>query len=324
VVNSHYLKQITKNKLLIIIILPFIILNYVAWSHAHAMMYFSTGERTSKPEDLSMLGKLNILFTGVNVPRPENTNTPADYDLSFETHKFTNESGYMLETWYIPEDVTNKTIIIFHGYASSKKSLISLAIKFKALKYSVLLVDFYGSGGSSGNSTTIGLKEASDVTASVKYIREKWPNNSITLYGVSLGGAAILRAVAIDKITPEAIILENVFDSMLNTVRNRFKAMKLPSFPSAELLVFWGGWQQGFNGHLHNPFEYARKVNCPTLVLHGKLDSTVSTEEAKNIFNNLNGKKKFIAYDDVGHEMLATSKKSEAWLEDVKKFISSE
>lgn len=137
VVNGHYLKQITK--LLIIMILLFIALNYVAWSHANAMMYFSTGERTAKPEYLSMMGKLSILFTGVNVPRPENTNTPADYGLSFETHKFTNESGYMLETCYILEDVTNKIIIIFHCYASSKKSLISLAIKFKALKYSIML-----------------------------------------------------------------------------------------------------------------------------------------------------------------------------------------
>jgi alpha-beta hydrolase superfamily lysophospholipase len=63
--------------------------------------------------------------------------------------------------------------------------------------------------------------------------------------------------------------------------------MGLPTFPAAQLLVFWGGVQQGFNGFRHNPAEYARSVKCPVLMMHGEHDSRVTVEQARNIFDNL-------------------------------------
>jgi hypothetical protein len=53
-----------------------------------------------------------------------------------------------------------------------------------------------------------------------------------------MGAAAVLRAVARCGVQPDAIIVESVFDNMLNTVRHRFEAMGVPSFPGAQLLVF--------------------------------------------------------------------------------------
>ena len=55
----------------------------------------------------------------------------------------------------------------------------------------------------------------------------------------------------------DAAVLECPFDTMLNAVRARFTAMGLPSFPGAGLMVFWGGWQHGYNAFAHNP------VNAP-------------------------------------------------------------
>jgi hypothetical protein len=68
------------------------------------------------------------------------------------------------------------------------------------------------------------------------------------------------------------VILEAVFDTMLNTVRHRFHAMGIPAFPSAQLLVFWGGRQWGFDGFAHNPVQYAASLNCPSLFMHGAND----------------------------------------------------
>jgi hypothetical protein len=84
-----------------------------------------------------------------------------------------------------------------------------------------------------------------------------------------MGAAAILRAVHAHAIQPDGVILEAVFDTLLNTVRHRFRAMQVPAFPSAELLVFWGGRQWGFDGFEHNPSGYAASVHCPTLLMHG-------------------------------------------------------
>lgn len=86
-----------------------------------------------------------------------------------------------------------------------------------------------------------------DVAGSMAYVRAISPHQPLILYGQSMGGAAIMRAIDVNDIQPDAIIIEAVFDKMLSTVQNRFSAMGLPSFPGAHLLVFWGG-VQNLNG----------------------------------------------------------------------------
>ena len=56
-------------------------------------------------------------------------------------------------------------------------------------------------------------------------MRDALPHSSVILYGQSMGGVAILRAVQQDGITPDGVIVEAMFDTMLNTVRHRFAAM---------------------------------------------------------------------------------------------------
>ena len=58
------------------------------------------------------------------------------------------------------------------------------------------------------------------------------------LYGISMGAAAILRAVHSCGVQPDAIIVEAVFDRMLATVGHRFEVMGLPSFPGLKCLFY--------------------------------------------------------------------------------------
>ena len=62
------------------------------------------------------------------------------------------------------------------------------------------------------------------------------------------------------------------------------------------LLLFWGGIQNGFWGFSHNPVEYAKNIDCPTLLLYGEKDKSVSQKEIKEIFANLKGPKKLTIY----------------------------
>jgi len=78
---------------------------------------------------------------------------------------------------------------------------------------------------------------------------------------------------------------------MYKTVCARFRSMNAPTFPMAGLLVFWGGLQNGFWAFGHNPTEYAKKINCPTLLMYGQQDDKVSRAEIDEIFANLAGQK---------------------------------
>ena len=78
--------------------------------------------------------------------------------------------------------------------------------------------------------------------------------------------------------------------------------MGLPSFPSAELLVFWGGRQAGFNGFGHNPVVYAGAVKCPILFLHGAADPRAHADEARRVFAAVPAHKHFKEFPSLGHE----------------------
>ncbi len=135
-----------------------------------------------------------------------------------------------------------------------------------------------------------------------------------------MGGASIMRAITIHKISPEKIIIESTFNSLLSTVKNRFKAMGIPSFPSAHVLVFLAGVSNGFNAFNHNPSEYARSVDIPTLVLHGGRDARVTLGEAKSVYKNLSGEKIFISYPGVGHQIFLKAV-PQAWKKDMLQFL---
>jgi alpha-beta hydrolase superfamily lysophospholipase len=177
-------------------------------------------------------------------------------------------------------------------------------MKLHELGYAALLVDFRGSGGSSGNFTTIGYFEASDVLACERFARQMLiaPHEPLIFYGQSMGAAALLRAVGDLGATPDAIVIESPYDRLTSAVANRFHAMHLPAFPLAQLLVFWGGVQEGYWGFGMNPAESARRVHCPTLMFHGELDSRVTTVQATSVFDHLAGPKHLELYQQSAHD----------------------
>jgi dipeptidyl aminopeptidase/acylaminoacyl peptidase len=295
--------------------------NIIAFMQARAMTRFTGGgERTAKPEQLSFFDAATVFIGGVNVPRPQNTRTPAALDLPFKTHRFPSGNGSTLEAWYVPGEDERLIVVLFHGYAASKSTILNATRVFHQLGYGTLLVDFYGSGGSSGNETTLGVEEARDVAAAVNYVRQTWPNRKVVLYGISMGGAAILRAVAAEKVNAHGIIIEATFDTLLNTGKSRFRALALPGSPFAELLLFWGSLQRRFNFFSHNPADYARAVNCPTLILHGEKDERATLEQARNLARSFGGSARLIVYPDVPHMAIVDARPSE-WTRDIRVFL---
>ncbi len=293
-------------------------MNIVAFFHAYKFTHFTT-EKATKTKDgkhLSTGEKIKTIFLGVDNPRPTNLINPVR---KFETIKL--KSNKEIECWSIKIDSSKGTVILFHGFSGAKSLMLDKAEVFLELGYSVFLVDFMGSGGSEGNQTTIGFKEAEEVEACFNYLYKNGERH-IYLFGTSMGAVAILKAIKDYKLIPSAIILECPFGTMYQTICARFSTMGVPAFPMAGLLGFWGGVQNGFWAFSHNPAEYAKSVDCPTLLLYGERDEKVSREEIDAIFENLSGKKVIATYPLAGHENYLGKYKQE-WSNDIAKFLSS-
>ena len=259
----------------------------------------------------------------IGIGRSQNYNSPRDFDLEYKTHKIPVADDGWLDSWFIKSNAKSQgVVILFHGKDSNKSSLLAAARIFHQLHYNTLLVDFRGAGNSSGDTTTIGIEEAKDVVAAIDYLPQLNIQQPPILYGISMGSAAILRAVAKEQIQPKAIILELPFSSLLSAVRIRLANAALPPSPMAELIVFWGGVQHGFNGFAHRPVEYAEAVNCPTLVMVGKRDRSVNLKAVNILYKNLSVPKEMVVFPEAGHEILASSN-PKLWRQAIKAFLQA-
>lgn len=297
--------------------------NVVAFIQARAMSTFTeTGARTESPERLGRLETLRVVFAGVRIPRPRNAMTPAAFGLEHERLTIPSSRGGSLEAWRVPGQPDRALVILFHGYASKKEDLLPAARILHGLGHETLLLDFHGSGGSSGSGTTLSYLEARDVADVFAFSRARWPGRRLVLYGSSMGGAAILRAAAVGGVKPDAVIVEATFDTLLQTTRRRFAAMGLPAFPGAELLLFWGGVQHGFDLFGLQPARDARRIECPALILQAGDDARVSIEDARHLADGFGARGRLVVFPGVPH-MPIVQRSPDAWGREVGGFLAA-
>ena len=298
---------------LLLVAVLFLALNALAFLHAYSMTHFASGgSRMPRPDQMGRTARVIAILTGVRIARPLNTLTPSSFGLAYTTHRYRGADGTDYEAWHIPAGgppwrrlpwlQPRGTVLLFHGYAGCKAGVLREAEIVRRAGYDAFLVDFRGSGGSSGSSTTIGYREADDVAEAVRYVQKTFSPKRTVIYGRSMGAAAALRAVSARNVRPDALVVESPFDRMLTTVDHRFSLVGVPAFPLSRMLVFWGGVQHGYWAFGHNPVEYARAVSCPTLLIRAGRDPFVRQNEAESVFRNFAGVKRMLVFEGAGHQ----------------------
>lgn len=301
-----------------------VLLNVVAIRHARAMVRWSDdGSRTESPERLGTLAKLGVLLGGVTVPRPRDERTPSSVGLAFENVFFEVPGGPRLVGWYVPSDTGDEraVVVCFHGYAESMEQLLDVAVALHELGHDALLVDFRGSGASSGDGTTLGVREAQDVAAALRFARRRASGRPVVAYGFSMGAAAVVRAIARERATFDGAILEACFDRLVTTTGNRFRSMGLPATPFAQLLVFWGGVAADIDGFDLDPVRDAERLTCPVLAMHGTADERVTLDQGRSVADAVAGGAEFVTFEGAGHRLLVRADR-ERWRTAVEAFLA--
>ena len=312
------MKNILKRALRILLII-FVIMNVTLAFHGYKFTHFGTEVKKtedSKPKTLTTSDKIKTILFGVESSRPGDDITPSQ---KYETVYL--QSNVKLQCWSLKIDSAKGTVIIFHGYRGSKSGMIDRSDEFLKLGYNTLLVDFMGSGGSEGSSTTIGFKEAEEVKTCFDYVASKGEKN-IYLLGTSMGAAAIMKAVNDYQLNAKGVILECPFGTMYKTVSVRVQAMGVNPVPIAGMIMFWGGLENGFWPFNHNPEEYAKNIKLPTLLMWGEEDKRVSRAETEAIYANLQGPKTLKTFPLSGHQDYLPQY-HDLWVSDVNSFLQN-
>ena len=297
----------------------FILVNIITAFHAYKFTHFyNAGDVPIKPAPSGWDKTGDILF-GVNVEKKAESTIA---DSTVETVYLTTKDGIRLEAWYLKNPHPAKgTVVMFHGHGSTKSGIVTEAHAFQKMGYSTLLVDFRAHGNSGGNTTTIGYYEGEDVQLAYDYISKTGEKN-IVLWGISMGAAAITKAMNDYPLHPTRIILEMPFGSIVQAAEGRIKMMQLPPEPLATLITFWGGTEHGFWAFGMKPAEFVKKISCPVLLEWGKNDPRVTRDETELIYKNITAPKKLVVYETAAHESLC-KKENEKWLTEVQGFLNN-
>ncbi len=308
-------------RLLYFFLVLFILLNVICAFHAYKFTHYydkkditelSFGKR-------NIAGKLGFIFFGPKFPKSEITKKPG---APFKDVAITTEDGVKLAAWHLQHGASDSnsskgTILMFHGAASCRSSLVDEIDTLYRLGWNIFTIDFRGNGESEGYTSTFSYREIKDLKAAYDYVKAAGENN-IYLYGESMGAGTILRAMSLYKLPVKGIIIDGAFGSMREGVRGRVRIMGgLPVEPFATLICFWGGLEEGYWAFGINQWDYAEDITCSVLVQRGMIDPRVTEEETQHIYRNLASRdKKLVEYPGCGHESFYAKLPAE-WLKNV-------
>jgi len=239
------------------------------------------GERTKKPESLTATEVIHTLLFGVTIPRPVAASA-GTHSLPGARHVRIQGSAGELGAWVVNEG-TGPVAILVHGYANESSQVRPTAEHLIAAGYTVVAPDLRAVGTSQGQVTSLGWHEADDVAAVARWVHEVLGDPKPILYGFSMGGAAVIGAAGRLGVPTRCLVVESTFDRLIHTTGHRFETMGLPPRGLSDVLLFWGGVQQGFDPYAVSPVHDAPGVQAPTLVIAGDRDLRITPNESRDL-----------------------------------------
>lgn len=206
---------------------------------------------------------------------------------------------------YVPADkVTNRTIVIAHGFGGSSERMGAYAGLFHELGYNVLLPDDRGSGQSQGDYIGYGWPDRLDYIKWVKQIvKRNGQNSKIALFGVSMGGATAMM-VSGEK-TPKqlkAYIEDCGYTSVYDEIVYKANQMyHLPEYPLVPTVSGINKIKNGYTFKQASALKQVRKNHKPMLFIHGSQDHFVPTRMVYPLFEASDGPKQLLVVKGAGH-----------------------
>lgn len=199
----------------------------------------------------------------------------------------TGPGGVGLAAWYIPSaasaDPTAPTVVIVHGWGSSKNQMLDRAAALHD-RYHLLLVDLRNHGQSGEAPTTQGVDEARDLRAMLDWLEEAKGPERIAVLGVSMGGATSLaEAIRDDRV--DALVIESTHATLANAIQARLDRAGYPlSMPGSWAILLGGLVRTGEDASSVDPLQAVTRLEGrPLLLVYGGADDAIGPNDATDM-----------------------------------------
>ncbi|HFC05657.1 MAG TPA: alpha/beta hydrolase [Rhizobiales bacterium] len=212
--------------------------------------------------------------------------TPAELGFSdVQTAIIPTPDGQKLQSWYLPAQPNQPTILFFHGNAGSIAGRANRMAFYRHQGYGAFFVSYRGYGGSTGSPDETGL--VTDALAAYDWLVGKGlEGESIIVVGESLGAAVSVRLALQRKI--RALVLEAPFTSTIDVAKD----------------VYW--WLP-VNLLMKDRFETIKiidQIDVPLLIIHGGADELTNVGQSKDLYAQAKQPKTLKILSGVSHNGL--------------------
>lgn len=230
---------------------------------------------------------------------------PSDYQLKTEKISIKTNDGFYLAGYLIRTDSVNQkgTIILVHGIRAYKEHFLPVCKMLADNGFNSVIIDLRAHGESEGKYCSFGFKEKYDLVILMDSLcKIESISKNFGIWGQSLGASVALQTMAIEKRIKFGII-ESAFSDFRTIVNDYAKNTIGFSWPILNDYLIWRSENiADFNANDVKPYESAKQITQPVLMVHGKLDKRIKIEYGLQNFNNLSSiDKEFIEISNGTH-----------------------
>jgi len=229
---------------------------------------------------LSGCSNLTSLFF---YPQTQYVRTPTDINLAYEEVTMQAYDGTELVSWFLPaitevsKGDDSPIVLFLHGNAENISTHIGSVYWLPEQGVNVFLLDYRGYGHSQGEPYIPAIFQ--DVEASLIWLRKRFPNKRVYIFGQSIGSAVATTSMAMFK--DEYDVSGLVLDASFTGYRDIAQHVALSS------PITWIMWP--FTWLLPtqwDPIEYIDQISPkPILMLHSRGDGILPYELGQELFN---------------------------------------
>jgi len=223
-------------------------------------------------------------------PQTQYLRTPADINLAYEEVSLNAHDGTYLASWFLPavkktdtkssiqpnKDDESPIVLFLHGNAENISTHIGSVYWLPEEGVNVFLLDYRGYGNSQGEPYIPAIFQ--DVEASLIWLRARYPNKRIYIFGQSIGSAIATTSMAIfkDEYNVSGLILDASFTGYRDIAQHA--TLSSP--------ITWVMWP--FTWLLPtqwDPIEHINQISPkPILMLHSQDDGILPIELGQELY----------------------------------------
>ncbi|MFA7286827.1 MAG: alpha/beta hydrolase [Patescibacteria group bacterium] len=224
----------------------------------------------------------------------------------------TDNGGYIAAAIHHPPQTTDCLAILCPGWLDSKEynHLVFLADDLANEGYTVVRFDPTGTWESEGDTPHTVSEYLNDIRSVLEYMLETGSFKHVLLGGHSRGGmVSILYAIRDSRIstvlaimTPYSIVRTQTKDT-IEAWKSKGYRISLRNVPnSKEIKEFRVPYSHAEDAEMYNVLEEVKNLHTPLLLVTGDVDTVVSPDDVKQIYDKANEPKQFLTLEGIGHD----------------------